>query len=102
MRQYDVYENPSVAARRYAPFLVVLQSHLLEGLDSVILAPLVIDSRKPVSAIDVIVEFEGETYVLGVSELASVLRNVMKRRRGSLGAYSDAISLAMNRVMVGF
>lgn len=102
MRQFDVFENPSAATRPYAPFLIVLQSHLLMGLDSTILAPLVIDKKKVVTSLDLAVEFDGQTFVLAISELASVPKSVLKKRAGDLRRYADDISLALNRMFLGF
>ncbi|WP_374571769.1 CcdB family protein [Phenylobacterium sp.] len=46
MRQFDVYANPSKVSVRFAPYLVVLQSHHLQGLDSVIVAPILRDAER--------------------------------------------------------
>ena len=46
MRQFDVCENPSARSREAAPFVVVLQSHLLNEMPTVIVAPLLIDDGR--------------------------------------------------------
>lgn len=102
MRQFDLYQNPSIASQGYAPYLVVLQSHHLEALDSVVLAPVIRDAERPLSPIDVEVEIEGERLILAISELASVHRSMLKGRAGSGQAYEDAIRRALDRLFTGF
>ena len=48
MRQFDVYRNPSERSRAYAPYVVVLQSHLLEAMPTIVVAPMLLaENRKP-------------------------------------------------------
>ncbi len=102
MRQFDVVENPSSQARRYAPYLVVLQSHYLEGVESVILAPLVRDSLRPILPLDIPVTFADESLVIAMAELASVPRAVTIRRAGTVGEHEEAIRRAIDRLFTGF
>ena len=45
MRQFDVLRNPNPATAEHSPFLVVLQSHHLDPLDTVFLALRVYSGR---------------------------------------------------------
>ena len=49
MRQFDVLENPNPQTASYSPFLVVLQSHHLNVLETIFLAPVIRDSKQPIS-----------------------------------------------------
>lgn len=94
--------NPSTLTATYAPYLVVLQSHHLAPLDSVILAPVVRDAERALSPVDVAVEIGGEALVLAVSELASVHRANLGRTIASVADHEDAIRRALDRVFTGF
>ena len=102
MRQFDVYENPSRDARLFAPYLVVLSSHLLLDFDDAVVAPLVNDSRRTVPALELDIEMNGEALVLVISEMAGVEGRALRRRVGSLLALEDDIRLALDRLFTGF
>jgi toxin CcdB len=102
LRQFDVLENPLTKSREYAPYLVVLQSHHLEALDSVVLAPVVRDARRPVSPLDVPVIVNGETLTLAIAELASAHRATFGPSKASLIGQEDEIRRALDRLFTGF
>ena len=72
MRQFDVYENPSAEAPGFAPYVVVLSSHLIVGFDDAVVAPLVNDSLATVTAFEIPVTIRDEELVIVISELAGV------------------------------
>jgi len=74
VRQFDVVENPDPETRRYSPFLVVLQSHHLDPIETIFLAPLVNDAARPVSPVDIPLEFNGHRLVMAIGEAAGVPR----------------------------
>lgn len=102
MRQFDVFENPSPQARQFAPYLVVLSSHLVLGFEDAIVAPLVNDSQATVGALEIDVDFAHERLVLVASELAGMASRSLKHRVGSLAAYEDDIRRALDRLFTGF
>jgi toxin CcdB len=102
VKQFDVFENPSAAAWRYAPYLVVLSSHLILDFDDAVIAPMVNDSQATVGTLEVEVDFNGERLVLVVTELASMRGEHLKRRVGSLLAHEDDIRRALDRLFTGF
>lgn len=102
MRQFDLIENPSPRSRASAPYFFVLQSHYLEPLDSVVVAPIVRDASRAVSALDLAVEIESETLTLSVGELFSIERTQLKTVRGSLANHEDTIRRAVDRIFTGF
>lgn len=102
MRQFDVLENPNTATRGYAPFVAVLQSHHLDPLDTVLLAPLVNDAERAVSSVDIPIEFRGRKLVLVLAEMAGLPRRGLGPALGSLAEHEDAIRRAIERVFTGF
>jgi len=102
VRQFDLVENPSERSRSVAPYLLVLQSHLLERADSVIVAPVVRDAARPFSRLDVTVEVDGRSLTVTLLELFSIERGLLKTVRGSLAEHEDQIRRGLERLFTGF
>lgn len=102
MRQFDVLENPNPASRSYAPYVVVLQSHHLDPLEAVLLAPLVNDAHRKVSSVDIPVEFRSQSLVLVIAEMAGVRRQGLGRTIGSVTSSEDEIRRAFEKLLTGF
>lgn len=102
MRQFDVLQNPNPATASHSPFLVVVQSHHLDPLETVFLAPLVRDAKRAMTALDVEVEFRGQRLFVAVAEAAGVPRTGFGRAIGSVVAHEDAIRRAFERLLGGF
>ncbi len=102
MRQFDVFANPNRDGRKHAPCVVVLQSHHLNLLQTLLLAPLVNDAEKIVSSVDVAIEFNGNQLVLVIAEMAGVSRSGVGRVLGNVREHEDAIRRAIDRVFCGF
>jgi toxin CcdB len=102
LRQFDAYLNPSPESREIAPFLVVLSSHHLRGLEEVVVAPAVNDAERQVGGLEIGVEIQGRRLVLVVSELFSVTASRLRSRTESLAAHEDDIRRALDRLFTGF
>jgi toxin CcdB len=101
-RQFDVVTNPDAedAARR--PFLVVLQSDLVSGLHSTVVAPLV--PREQFSGahrLNPIVAVDGREFWLATHELFAVDRRVLRGQVATLSDRRDAIIAALDFVFTG-
>jgi hypothetical protein len=102
VRQFEVLANPNPATVDHSPFLVVLQSHHLDPLDTVFLAPLIRDAKRAVTSLDIEVEFRGQRLFLAVAEAAGVPRTGFGRALGSVIEHEDAIRRAFERLLGGF
>lgn len=80
---------------------MVLQSHHLKPVDSIVVAPLFRNER-PLSEVDIPLTFRDEDLVLLVSEVGSIDRSSLRRPPGSLAAHEDAIRRALDRLFTGF
>jgi toxin CcdB len=73
--RFDVFANDKSQTRRRFPFLLVLQSGLLEGLDTTVVAPLgksSILAGKLAQTLTPLVDIDGVEYVMYTPELAAV------------------------------
>ncbi len=105
MAQFTVYRNKSARTKATFPFLVDVQSDLLEDLQTRVVIPLSKAgalTKKPVSHLTPILQFDGETYVLMTPELAGVARNDLGAAAGNLSDRRDAILAAMDFLLTGF
>jgi toxin CcdB len=103
LRQFDVYDAPTETSRRIAPFVVVLQSHFLESVPTVIVAPLLRQAERPAYAdVSVPIRFADQELVLSLAELATIQRAMLRRSRGTLLEHEDDIRRALERVFTGF
>lgn len=102
MRQFDVFRNPSLEARKVAPFLVMLSSHHLRGIDEIIVAPLVNDAAETVGELEILVEIEGERLTLVISEMFSITQTRLRGAVDNLSYREDDIRRAIDRLFTGF
>lgn len=102
MRQFDVFRNPSLEARKVAPFLVMLSSHHLRGIDEIIVAPVVNDATETVSGLEILVEIEGQRLTLVISEMFSLTPTGSRVAIDNLSYLEDDIRRAVDRLFTGF
>jgi toxin CcdB len=102
VRQFDVYANPSQISADYAPYLVILQSHYFERLETVVIAPLIRDAGRPFTVLDINVSFEGERLLVAVAELGAIDARTLGRAKGSLATDEDSIRRGLERLFTGF
>ena len=102
-RQFDVVANPDAEDAAHRPFLVVLQSDLVAGLHSTIVAPLV--PREAFSGarrLNPIVPVNGREFWLATHELFAVDRRALRTTIATLAEQRDTIIAALDFVFTGF
>lgn len=103
MRQFEVYPNPSERSRPAIPFVVVLQSHFLEAMQTVVVAPILIDDGKAAfTEVSVRVELDGADHVVSVAEIVAIESKRLQRVSGDLSEYEGEIRPALERLFTGF
>ena len=102
MRQFDVFENPSQRSRDYAPYLIILQSHHLDPLQTVMVAPVVRDADRPLMDLDVPIEVAGESLMIAMTEMASLDRQQLRQLVSNADILEDSIRRAIERIFTGF
>lgn len=105
MAQFTVYRNKSARTKALFPFLVDIQSDLLEDLQTRVVIPLSKAgtlTKKPLSHLTPILKFEGEAYMLMTPELTAMARNDLGPAAGSLASQREAILGAVDFLLTGF
>lgn len=103
IRQFDVFTNPNPASRSRTPFIAALQSHYLNSIDTVIVAPLHRgETTERLDAFSFELEVGGQTVVLVVSELANISIHRLRSPVANLQVHEDGIRRALDRLFTGF
>ena len=104
MAQFDVHRNPSQRQRDAMPYMVNIQSDLLEALPTRLQMPLVRHALVPGAIprnLCPAVDFEGERLYLLAPQVASFLVRDLGATLGSLSAYASDIVAALDAVISG-
>jgi toxin CcdB len=103
--QFTVYRNKSPRTKSTFPFLVDVQSDLLDQLQTRVVIPLTRTAglaKKPLSHLTPALTFDGESYVLMTPQLAGVARTELGTPAGSLTGERQAIVAAMDFLLTGY
>ncbi len=103
MAQYDVYTNPSSSAADGIPYVVVIQSDLLDALATRLTMPLaVLDAanRVPVALCPVIT-VKGKRLHALAHYAAPLPAKLLRRPVGNVAAQASALVLALDAVLSG-
>ena len=103
MAQWDVYPNPALGSRDRVPYLVVLQSDLLSGLPTRLVAPL---SRSTVGSdlpqrLAPSFDVAGESLVLKAHEAGIVPARALRQPVASLRSHAHRVVDALDAVISG-
>ena len=102
-RQFDVVANPDPIEAEYRPYLLVLQSDLVSGLTSTVVAPLVPrEQMKGSHRLNPIVPIEGREYWLATHELFAVDQRILRGKVASLADHRYAVIASLDFVFTGF
>ena len=105
MAQFTLYRNKNPRTRTLYPLLLDVQCDLLEELQTRVVIPLTKATaltRKPLSHLMPLIEFQHDTYALMTPQLAGVARTELGAPAGSLTRQRDAILAALDFLLTGF
>ena len=105
MARFDVYPNPG-AHSGTTPFLLDVQSDLLDGLDSRMVIPLrsleQFAKVKLPTRLTPVFQINGMDYLLETPKMAAVPSRILKNLVTSLSAHQDEITNALDFLFQGF
>ncbi|MBU0480879.1 MAG: CcdB family protein [Proteobacteria bacterium] len=104
MAQFDVYENPNPATSEIVPYLLDLQSDLLDDLATRVVAPLVTLEGMELQArfLNPVFTIGERQVVMSTAELAGISRRDLGDRVTSLIEERDRIIGALDFLFTGF
>lgn len=103
MAQYDVYANPSASAANGIPFVVVIQSDLLDSLATRLSVPLAVPgvAVKAPTALCPVITVKGQRLHALAHYSAPLPAKLLKRAVANVAAQADALVLALDAVLSG-
>lgn len=102
MAQFDVYPNGNAKTREEIPYLLDLQSDLLDSLATRVVAPLIPAGRMtPISHLNPVLAIEGRHYLMLTQELAGILRSTLDEPTCSLAERRNDILGAIDFLIAG-
>lgn len=105
MSQFDVFHNPDVQSRARIPYVLVLQSDLLDSIENHIVVPLRIKLEGaivPVLRLNPIVSIDGDDYLLRMQDIAAVPRRLLRQPVTNLSSRREDILAALDFLFTGF
>jgi len=101
-RQFDVVANPDAEEAAHWPYLVVLQSDLISGLRSTVVAPLVNRADfEGARRLNPILRIEGREFWLATHELFAVEQHVLQNKIATLSDERYTITAAIDFLFTG-
>jgi toxin CcdB len=103
--QFTLYRNKNPRTRSLYPLLLDVQCDLLDELQTRVVIPLTKAAtltRKPVSHLMPLVEFEDETYALMTPQLAGIAHAELGAPAGSLARQRGTVLAALDFLLTGF
>ena len=104
MAQFDVYRNPNPATRARIPYLLDVQSDLLDTLATRVVVPLYKPEAlrgKAAERLNPVFEIEGRKVTTHTPELAGVPRKNLGEPLDNLSSERNAIIAALDLVFTG-
>lgn len=104
MAQFDVYRNANPATRARIPYLLDVQSDLLDTLATRVVVPLCkpeVVSGKAADRLSPEFDVEGRTVLMLTPQLSGVPRKILGKRVASLARERPAIIGALDLVITG-
>ncbi len=104
MAQFDVYGNANPATRARIPYLLDVQSDLLDSLATRIVVPLCkpdVLSGKPAERLNPAFEVEGRKVLMLTPQLAGVPRRILGEPVANLASERQAIVAALDLAITG-
>ena len=104
MRRFDVFHNEDARTRERVPYFVVLQSDLLGGLNTVVVAPIgmaKVVEDKPATTLMPVVVLDDTEFVVYLPELAAVPARLMRKRVANLESSRDLMTRGLDLLFSG-
>jgi toxin CcdB len=105
MAQFTIYANTSAQTKQLYPYLLELQSNLLNDLATSVVAPLAPVSKYSQTAITrltPVITVAGEDYLMQTMQLSAIARKQLGKAIGDASANSHEVIAAVDFLISGF
>ena len=104
MAQFDVYANPGKNSRNAYPFILDIQSNLIDDIATRIVVPLALYSKfknEELKSLTPRVSFDGEDLLILIPQLSSISSKSLKNPIGTFSHLRDEIIAALDLAITG-
>jgi toxin CcdB len=104
MAQFSVYENPNHATRKTYPYLLDIQSNLLDDLRTTVVIPLCptdLAGKAAITKLCPILDIDGSPFVALTQQLAGIDRKALGTEVADLSQYRLDIIAALDFIISG-
>ena len=104
MGQFSVFKNKNPRSKTEFPYLVDVQSNLLDDLQTRVVIPLAKApalAKRPISTLSPLVEVQGHKYVLLTPQLAGISKSNLGAEVTSIAEHRDAVIAALDCLITG-
>jgi toxin CcdB len=103
MAQFDVYENGDRHSRHSEPYVVDVQSNLLDGLTTRIVIPLISKEaiEQPVDILNPMIRIANQNFYLSSPQLRSVHKDRLGKRITTIVNQRDAVQASVTFLLSG-
>jgi toxin CcdB len=104
MAQFKAYENPNKATRKTYPYLLDIQTNLLDELRTTVVIPLSPSALVGAAAITKlcpVLKIEGKSYVALTQQMAGIDRKILGKEVCDLSRYRSEIVAALDFIISG-
>lgn len=105
MGQFTVHENPNPSSKKAYPFMIDVQSPLLDGLETRLVIPLALKTvfgNKPIAGLNPTVDILGEEYFVLTQQMAAVHRVQLGRPVADCTEKRHEMLAAIDLLITGF
>ena len=101
--QFTVYRNADNATCKVVPFLLDIQSDLIEKFQTCVVVPLISPARAgtPLTRLMPLLEVDGESWVMDTPQLAGVPRRTLGQPVAELSSQRSTIMMALDMLISG-
>jgi len=104
MPQFDIYANPNKKSRSAYPFIIDIQSNLIDDLATRIVAPLALYTKfkdEELKKLTLRVSYQEQELVILIPQITSMPANLLKEPIGTLVHLRDEIIAALDFAFTG-
>jgi len=104
MAQFKAYENPNKATKKTYPYLLDIQSNLLDDLRTTVVIPLCptsLAAKAAISKLCPILEIEGKSFIALTQQVAGIDRKSLGKEVSDLSQYRSEIIAALDFIISG-
>lgn len=104
MAQFVAYENPNKGTKKTYPYLLDIQSNLLDDLRTTVVIPLCpanLAGKAAITKLCPVLEIDGEPFVALTQQIAGIARKSLGKKAVSLSQYRPEIIAAVAFIISG-